>query len=49
MMFNNFGRQDKAIALLERMEAFDPENPDLLAARAINFGYSGRFGESLRP
>ncbi|MGI9222737.1 MAG: tetratricopeptide repeat protein [Woeseiaceae bacterium] len=48
MMFNNFGQQDKAIALLERMEAFDPDNPDLILARAINYMYSGRNGEGLR-
>ncbi len=48
MMFNNFGRQDKATALLERMAAFDPENPDLLAAQSINYMYSGRYGEALQ-
>ena len=48
MMFNNFGLQDKATALLKRMEAFDPDNPNLLLARATNFTYSGRAGESLQ-
>ena len=48
MMFNNFGMQDKAEALLQRMQAFDSENPDLYLARAINFLYSGRAGEALR-
>jgi len=47
-MFNNFGRQDKAEALLKRIEAFDPENPDLLLARATNLMYSGRYGEGLK-
>jgi TolB-like protein/Tfp pilus assembly protein PilF len=48
MMFNNFDRQDKAEILLERMEALDPDNLDLLLARAMNFTYSGRSGESLQ-
>ena len=47
-MFNNFGRQDKAEALLKRIEAFDPDNPDLLLARATNLMYSGRYGEGLQ-
>ena len=37
IMFNNFGQQDKAEALLKRIEAFNPDNPDLLLARAINY------------
>jgi len=47
-MFNNFGRQDKAEALLKRIEAFDPDNPDLLLARATNLMYSGHYGEGLK-
>lgn len=47
-MFNNFGRQDKAEALLKRIEAFDPDNPDLLLARATNLMYTGRYGEGLQ-
>jgi TolB-like protein/Tfp pilus assembly protein PilF len=47
-MFNNFGRQDKAEALLRRIEAFDPDNPDLLLAQATNLLYSGRYGEGLQ-
>ena len=47
-MFNNFGRQDKAEALLKRIEAFDPENPDLLLARATNLLYAGHYGEGLK-
>ncbi|MEQ9562869.1 MAG: hypothetical protein RLN69_10130, partial [Woeseiaceae bacterium] len=46
--FNNFGEQDKAEALIERMRAFDPDNPDLLTARAVNYMYSGRRGEGLQ-
>ena len=48
MMFNNFGQQDKAEELLERMESFDPDNPDLLLARAVNYIYSGRNGAGLQ-
>jgi len=48
MLFNNFNRQDKATALLDRIEAFNPDNPDLLLARATNYFYSSRFGEGLR-
>lgn len=48
MMFNNFGQTDKAAELLRRMEAFDPDNPDLLVARAVNYMYSGRMGEGLQ-
>lgn len=48
MMFNNFGLTEKADGLLQRMEAFDPDNPVLHLARATNYAYSGRAGESLR-
>lgn len=48
MMFNNFGEHDKATALLQRMQKFDPDNPDLLMAQAINLIYSGRGGEGLQ-
>ncbi len=48
MMFNNFGQQDNAAELLKRMEAFDPDNPDLFMARGINYMYSGKNGEGLR-
>jgi tetratricopeptide (TPR) repeat protein len=48
MTFNNFGLQDKATELLDRMEAFDPDNPDLLLARAVNYMYSGRNGAGLQ-
>ena len=46
--FNNFGEGDKAQALLDRIAAFDADNPDLLMARAINYFYSGRNGEGLK-
>ena len=47
MLFNAFGQSDKAQALLDRMEAFNPDNPDLYMARAIDYMYSGRMGEGL--
>ena len=47
-LFNNFGQQDKAEALLKRIEEFDPENPDLLLARATNLLYAGHYGEGLK-
>ena len=48
IMFNAFGKQDEAEALLQRIEAFDPSNPDLYTARAFNFIFSGRSGEGLQ-
>ena len=47
-MFNNFGRPEKAEALLERMARFDPDSPDLLVAKAVNYLYSARSGEGLQ-
>jgi len=47
VLFNAFGQPDKAQALIDRIEAFDPDNPDLFLARATNYLYSGRAGESL--
>jgi TolB-like protein len=48
MQFNAYGMPDEAEALLRRIEAFDPSNPDLYSARAINFMFSGRSGEGLQ-
>jgi TolB-like protein len=48
MLFNAFGRSDEAQQLIDRIEAFDPDNPDLLMARATNYMYSGRMGEGLK-
>ena len=48
MLFNAFGRQDKAEEMILRMTAFDPDNVDLLSARAVNFMFSGRAGEALQ-
>jgi len=46
-MFNSAGQPEKAEALLERMTAFDPDNPDIILARATHYLFSGRAGESL--
>ncbi|MDH4048853.1 MAG: hypothetical protein OEW68_13120 [Gammaproteobacteria bacterium] len=46
--FNSFGEREKAEALIKRMETFNPDNPDLLLARAVNYMYSGRRGEGLQ-
>ena len=48
MLFNGFGRQDKADALIDRMRVFNPDNPDLYMAEAVNALFSGRAGESLQ-
>ena len=48
VVFNAFGHQDKAEELLQRMTAFDPDNPDLLSAQAVNYIFSGRAGEALQ-
>lgn len=47
-LFNAFNRQDKAEQMIARMAAFDPDNPDLLAAKAVNNLFSGRAGEALQ-
>jgi len=47
-MFNNFGQPEKAEALLERMARIDPDNPDLVGAKAVNYLYSARSGEGLQ-
>ncbi len=47
-MFNNFGRPEKAEALLERIAKIDPDNPDLVGAKAVNYLYSARSGEGLQ-
>lgn len=45
--FNSFGQTEKADALLARMASLNPDNPDLLLAKATNYLFSGRAGESL--
>jgi TolB-like protein/Tfp pilus assembly protein PilF len=47
-LFNVFNQQDKATAMIERMAVLDENNPDLLAAEAINRLFSGHAGESLQ-
>ncbi len=47
-MFNNFGLTDEAEQLLKRIEAFNPDNPDLPLARATNYMYAGEMGKGLQ-
>lgn len=46
--FNSFSDKQQVDELLARMEAFNPDNPDLLMARAIDSMYSGNIGEGLK-
>ncbi len=46
--FNSFSEKERAEDLIQRIEAFDPSNPDLLMARAINEMFSGNTGEGLK-
>ncbi len=46
--FNSFSETEKIRQLLQRMEAFDPDSPNLLMARAVNLMYSGNIGEGLK-
>lgn len=46
--FNSTGQSEKADALLARMQAFDPDDPELLQARATSALFRGQAGESLR-
>jgi len=48
VLFNAFNRQDMAEKMIERMATFDPDSPDLLAAQAVNYLFSGRAGEALQ-
>jgi Tfp pilus assembly protein PilF len=46
--FNSFGQTEKAEELLQRMVRLDPDNPDILLGRSINYLFSGKLGESLQ-
>ena len=46
--FNSFGQTEKAEELLRRMAALDPDNPDVLMGRSVNYLFSGKLGESLK-
>jgi TolB-like protein/Tfp pilus assembly protein PilF len=46
--FNSFDRKEEVNRLLQRMEAFDPDSPNLLLAQAIDKMYSGHIGEGLK-
>ena len=48
VLFNAFNRQDMVEGMIQRIAAFDPDHPDLLAARAVNSLFSGRAGEALQ-
>ncbi len=44
-IFSAFGEQDKAQRLIDRIASFNPDNPDILHARARLYNLSGRVGE----
>ncbi len=46
--FNSFGQTEKAEELLRRMATLDPDSPDILMGRSINYLFSGKLGESLK-
>jgi TolB-like protein/thioredoxin-like negative regulator of GroEL len=46
--FNSFGQTEKADELLQRMAGLDPDSPDILLGRSINYLFSGKLGESLQ-
>jgi tetratricopeptide (TPR) repeat protein len=48
VLFNAFDRQDLVEDMIQRMAIFDPDSPDLLAAQAVNYLFSGRAGEALQ-
>lgn len=47
-LFNAFGLDEEADKLLKRIEAFDPDNPDLYLARATRYMYAGEMGKGLQ-
>lgn len=47
-LFNAFGLDDEADKLLKRIEAFNPDNPDLYLARASHYMYAGEMGKGLQ-
>ncbi len=46
--FNSLGQTEKAEELLQRMARLDPDSPDILMGRSINYLFSGKLGESLQ-
>ena len=47
-VFNNFGQEDKAQALIDRYRSFDPNDASLLRVDAMHHLYRGRSAEGLR-
>ncbi|MDZ7643296.1 MAG: hypothetical protein U5K76_03070 [Woeseiaceae bacterium] len=47
-LFDAFGLDDEAEQLLKRIEAFNPDNPDLYLARATRYMYAGEMGKGLQ-
>jgi len=47
-LFNAFGLDDEADKLLKRIEAFNPDSPDLYLARATRYMYAGEMGKGLQ-
>lgn len=48
LKFNDFGREDKAQALLDTFRGYNPNSPVLLSAEAAHHLYNGRAAEGLR-
>lgn len=48
ILFHAFGLKDEAEKLIKRIEAFNPDNPDLYLARATSYMYSGEMGKGLQ-
>lgn len=46
--FNSFGQTERAEALLDRMAQLDPDNPEILMGKSINYLFSGELGKSLQ-
>jgi TolB-like protein/Tfp pilus assembly protein PilF len=47
-LFHAFGMTDEAEQLIKRIEAFNPDNPDLHLARATSYLYAGETGKGLQ-
>ena len=47
-LFHAFGMKDEAEQLIKRIEAFNPDNPDLNLARATSYLYAGEMGKGLQ-
>jgi len=47
-LFHAFGLEDEAHRLLQRIETFNPDNPNLYLARATSYMYAGEMGRGLQ-